>query len=203
MLQGRAGRGERVPNPRPPSREHEAPPPPGAASCQPDGAQRQLARACPVGLVTGPNARSPCAQRTRAAGPGCTLQGRGPGEGQCSISDSPHRPLRRALAPEPSCRQQSAQTSSQPAPPRIPQARKKRAAGPGSRFQGPKNQGQERQLHATRTGSWGRESAQPWTPLCKAPTGGHLPPPRCTRQRERACAVGLVTRSHTRTPCAH
>ena len=46
--------------------------PPRAPSCRPHSAQRQLARAGAVGLLTGPHARNPRTHSHRVLGPGCT-----------------------------------------------------------------------------------------------------------------------------------
>ena len=51
-----------------PSRRHKAPP--LGATVPPQQRTRELARACAVGLVTGPRDHSLCAHGKRAAGPG-------------------------------------------------------------------------------------------------------------------------------------
>ena len=45
-----------------------------APSCRPHSAERQLARACAVGLMTGPHAHSSGAHGKGVAGPGCLPQ---------------------------------------------------------------------------------------------------------------------------------
>ena len=67
-----------------------------ASSCNPHGAQRQLARACAVGSVTGFQARSPDVKGKQAAGPGRTPQRGAVVEGRVP---GPAHPLQRHESP--------------------------------------------------------------------------------------------------------
>ena len=70
--------------------------PPRAPSCRPHSAQSLLAGPCSVGLVTGPHAGTPRANKTRVTGPGGTPQRRTIGGGR--VPD-PQQPSRRREAP--------------------------------------------------------------------------------------------------------
>ena len=109
---------------------------PRAPSHRPHSAQRQLARPCAVGLVTGPHACAPCVQGNIAEGPGCRPK-RPAGWGRESAQ---RHETRGAPSWAPSCRPQSTQRQLARARAvrlvmgphiRIPLASGKRAAGPG------------------------------------------------------------------------
>ena len=80
-----------MPELRHPSRWHEPPPPPPRTpSCHPHSAQRQRTRVCAVRSVTAPHTRTPCAQGTRAVGPGAHPKDGLSGEGECLNTGTPH-----------------------------------------------------------------------------------------------------------------
>ena len=85
--QGRAVGLGRAPNPRRPTPMQEAPP--LAASCRPHSAQRQLARARVVELVTGAHAHTLRTHNQRVAGPGRTARGRAVGRGRAPSPGPP------------------------------------------------------------------------------------------------------------------
>ena len=93
---GRSGLGER----RIPDAQARGAPP-RAPSCRPHSAQSQLARACAVGLVTGPHARTPCTHSQWVVGPGRTPE-RTSGRGwESARPRTPHTQARGALVPPP------------------------------------------------------------------------------------------------------
>ena len=92
-LQGGAVGEDRVSKPQLPPLGTRCPPP-RTPSCRLHSAQRHLARASAVGLVTGPHTRSPRAQRKRATGTGGTHQGRAVGEGRGPDPEPPHERTR-------------------------------------------------------------------------------------------------------------
>ena len=132
--------------------------PPPAASCSPHSVQSQLARAGAVGLVTGPVARTPCAHREQAAGPGrlpngrAGLGGRAPNPGHPTpkqAAPTPERPWAPPHCTKPACKSARCGVGDGSPPPQPPRARKT-----GSRLRPP----------APWMGGRGRESARPRTP---------------------------------------
>ena len=94
------GRARGSARPRTPYTQARDAPPPRARSCCPRSGQCQLARARPVGLVTGPHAHTPGTHSQWVAGPGRTLQGRAVGRGR---APNPGHPKPRREAPPPRC----------------------------------------------------------------------------------------------------
>ena len=88
----------------------EVPPPPQVPSCRPRNGQSKLARACALGLVTGPHAHTPRTHGQWLTGPGSTPQGRAVGRG--GAPNPGHRTLRQEPLPPqaPSCSLHSAQS---------------------------------------------------------------------------------------------
>ena len=83
---------------RPPDKRR----PPLAPSCRPHSAQSQLARACGIRLVTGPNARTPRTHSLSVVGPWRHApKGRVVGSGRAA---DPGRPTPRQQAPPPGAR---------------------------------------------------------------------------------------------------
>ena len=92
--QGRAVGGRRMPSSGHPTRGTGSPIP-RASSCHPHGAQRELLRACTVGLVTAPLPAAPVPKGTgQRAPPACPKDG-WLGEGECLTLDTPLRGKRR------------------------------------------------------------------------------------------------------------
>ena len=87
QMTGSPGKGERLTPDAP--REGTRHPPTGMPSPRRHSAQRQLARACAVGLVQGPHACGPPAQETPATGPGYLPQGSAAGRGRAPNSSRP------------------------------------------------------------------------------------------------------------------
>ena len=113
------------------------------------------------------------------------------GEGECSTPDTPGRVTRcpplgaLLLSPQhakPACKGMGTGVGDEPPRPHPWLSRK------GDRAP---------RVPAQRTGSWGREGAQPWTSLTQAPGAPSRGPSCCCHSAEstlaRACAVGLVT----------
>ena len=129
---------------------------------RPRSAKSQLARACAVGSVTGAHARHPRAHGERATGPGHLPQrrtvqrGRVPNPGHPSHRHEVHpsgRPFAAPLARKASSQERALwhlRRGPSPTPPR------RRKTGSVPRPPTP------------RTGSWGRVSAPPRTPLTEA-----------------------------------
>ena len=83
-------------------------PPPGAPWCRPHSAQSQLARACALRLVVGPQAHIPRTQSPRVADPVSWEDARS-GEKERPTPDSPH-PSKRCPPRAPLCHPHSAQS---------------------------------------------------------------------------------------------
>ena len=160
-----------------------------APSCRPHSAQSQLARARVVGLVMGPDARTPRTHSQWVVGPAARPEGREVGSGRAPV---PGRPTPRQEAPPPG----PLMPPPQPARARVvglvmgPDARTPRThsqwvVGPAARPEG-------------------REVGSGRAPVPGRPTPRQEAPPPCTLmpppQHARARAVGLVTGPRARTP---
>ena len=84
--------------------------PPRAPSCRPDSAQSQLARACAVGLVTGPHARTPRTHSQSVVGPGRTPERTSGRWWESARPRTPHNQVRGAPPGHPHASPQSAQS---------------------------------------------------------------------------------------------
>ena len=159
--------------------------PPRAPSCRPLGAQSQLARARPVGLVTGPHARTPRTHSQWVVGPGRRPQitsGRG---SKSARPRTPHTHTRGAPPRAASCRPHSAQSQLARARPvglvtgphaRIPRTHSQWVVGPSRTPQ--------------RTSGRGWESARPWTPHAQA-SGAPPGRPRAAPTAPKASSLSI------------
>ena len=155
--------------------------PPRAPSCRPHSAQSQLARACVVGLVTGPHARTPRTHSHWIVGPGRTPERTRSRSGRAPV---PGRPTPRQEAPPPNTLM----------PP--PQHARARAVGSmtGPNARNPRTHSQwvvgpGRTHEQTRGRGW--ESACPRTPHTQArgaPPGHPRAAP--TARKSARCGVG-------------
>ena len=173
--------------------------PPRVPTCRPHSAQNQLARACAVGLVTGPHTRTPPHPQPVGSGPRPHARAdERSGVGECPTPDPP--PPRQDATP--------LGTLMLPAQ-RAKPARKSARCGVGDGS--PRRQS----LHPQPVGSgpWPHAGREEWSgigerPTRDAPHPGKRRPPRaptcCPHSAQsllaRARAVGLVTGPHTRTP---
>ena len=180
-----------MPNPGHPSQTQEAPCP-RAPSCHLDSAQRQLARACTVGLVTGPRAGSPPRPRRMDRGPQPRASrtggwGREGGQLGTPLTEARGDHLGALLPPR-----QRARTARRSV---------RCGVGAGSPRPHPSASKENRQQAACpKDARSGRESTQPWTPLTEA--GGAPPAPRAlVASPQRATpAFALVIGPHARAP---
>ena len=164
---GQSGVGERpTPDARHPGKER----PPRASSCRPHSAQSQLARARAVGLVTGPDARTPPHPQAMGSGPRQPAQRAGSRGWESARPRTPHTQARGAPPGHPhaapaarkSARCGVGDGSPRPQPPRT---HSQRVLGPGSPPRG-------RAVGNGRAPDPGRS-----TPRQEAPPGGTLMPP--------------------------
>ena len=194
--QGRAV-GEGVCNAGHPSQRYKGPPhrrPPAA----PTAHNAISARACAVGSVTVPDACTPCSKRRGERAPAARLKDGPLGEGECPTPDNPRGGrggggLGALLPPRqlttPARKSVRCRVGDWP---------------PGPHLRRPTKKGSGFLLHNSKTGSSGRENAQPRTPLTEAP-GALSQAPSCRHHSAqkllaRLCAVWLVKAPHARTP---
>ena len=169
-------------------------------SCRPYSAQSQPTRARAVGLVTGPQPRTPCTNSQWVVGPGRTPERRSGRGWESTRPRNLLHPGRRCPSRAPSCRPHSA-------PSQHPRARGvglvtgPRARSPRTRSQWVVGSGRKPQ----RMGGRGWESARLWTPRQEAPLpqAPSCRPHSAQSQVTRARAVGLVTGPHARIPRTH
>ena len=190
------GRGWESARPRTPHTQARGAPP-RAPSCRPPSAQSQLARARPVGLVTGPRARTPRTHSQWVVGPGRTPErtsGRGWESARPRTPDNqaggapPGHPHAAPRARKASSQERAVGLVTGPHA-RTPRTHSKWVVGPG------------RTPERTRGRGW--ESAHPRTPHTQArgapPPGTLMPPPQRAKPACQSAPCGFSDGS----PCPH
>ena len=188
--------------PRTPHNEARDTTPSRAPLCRPHSAQRQHTRASTVELITGHHAHCPCPHSQWVAGPGYTPQGQAVGRVR---APHPGRPTPRHEVPLSSGRPRAASTACKGSS--QEHALSGRWRLPRSGPPHPQPVGSGPRLHAPRTGSRARESAQTRTNHTKArgapPPGALVRPPQQAKQARKSARCGVDDGSPRPQPRTH